>query len=50
MNGQTLESATGDRAAMFGGSMVAISWTGRPQESTTGDRAATFGGNMVARS
>jgi hypothetical protein len=41
MNGQTLESATGDRAAMFGGSMVARSWTGRPQESATVGRAAT---------
>jgi hypothetical protein len=36
------ESATGERAAMFGGSMMARSWKGRSQESSTGERAAMF--------
>jgi hypothetical protein len=44
------ESATGERAAMFGGSMMAKSWTSRSKDSATGARAVIFGGRILAKS
>jgi hypothetical protein len=44
------ESASSGRAAAFGGSMRAISFTGRWQESAKGGRAAIFSGSMMALS
>jgi hypothetical protein len=51
MTGRWQESATGERSATIGGSMMAKSWTSRWQEeSATGVRAATFSGSMMAKS
>jgi hypothetical protein len=50
MDSKSQESAAGERAAMLGGNMMVISWTGKSQESATDERAAMVGSNMMAGS